>query len=422
MSRLGASIDRLQADAAVLFEAVAAASRDVEGVTRAAYGPEETAAGEILARYARENGLEAAWDGVGNLHVTRPGKGSSGKEIIIGSHLDTVLRGGNYDGLAGVVAGVILLVALRKAGIETGHSLRVIGFRCEESPWFGHAYVGSRLLMGTLSRDELKGLTHATYGKSLWQLLEGLGLDPEESLRRRQIEPARVHAYLELHIEQAPLLVALDRPVAVAHAVRGNIRHPKVTVTGEYGHSGAMPRHLRQDTVIATAKLLAAIDGEWKRLVEAGHDDLVYTTGMMQTNPAVHAMTKVPGELSWSFNVGGTQDEVVRGLYDFALAKADALAREHSVRFDFGPRAGSMASPLDPAIIEAAVKAGQDLSIPMEVMPTVGHDASTFEKQGIACGVILIRNQNGSHNPAESIEIEDFYLGVKVLGETVLSI
>jgi beta-ureidopropionase / N-carbamoyl-L-amino-acid hydrolase len=423
LTKLAGAIRELKDASAGLFRSIADASRDkVEGITRAAYGPEETATGEILADFARSEGLQASWDGVGNIHMTRPGNGKSNKEIVIGSHIDTVPRGGNFDGLAGVVAGAILLAALQRAAIATDHGIRVIGFRGEESPWLGQAYVGSKLLMGALSRDELHNLKHSSYGKSLWQLLEDLKLDPEESLNRKQIQPANIHAYLELHIEQAPLLVSLNRPVAVARAVRGNIRHPKVTVTGEYGHSGAMPRHLRKDTVMATAKLLASIDGEWKRLIDAGNDDLVYTTGVIQTNADTHTMTKVPGELTWSFNVGATNDGVMQELYDFAIRKADELAREHSVTFDFGVRTGSSASPLDPRIMNAAIRAGEDLSIEMEIMPTVGHDAAIFEKNGVPCGVILIRNENGSHNADEAMEIEDFILGVQVLGATAVSI
>ena len=114
----------------------------------------------------------------------------------------------------------------------------------------------------------------------------------------------RVRAYLELHIEQGPVLVDLDNPVAIATAIRGNIRYPFAKCYGSYAHSAAVPRRLRADAMIATAKLIAFADELWQKELEAGHDDLVFTCGICHTDAVEHSMTKVPGETSFSLNIG----------------------------------------------------------------------------------------------------------------------
>jgi N-carbamoyl-L-amino-acid hydrolase len=144
MSDVHDAIDSLREPVAALFEEVGSATADVHGVTRDAFGAKETAAGEILMDFCRRRGLDAAFDEVGNLAVTLDPQGRT-TEIVIASHLDSVPRGGNFDGLAGVIAGLLVLAALKQTGKRPAHDIRAYGFRCEESPWFGTAYLGSKL-------------------------------------------------------------------------------------------------------------------------------------------------------------------------------------------------------------------------------------------------------------------------------------
>src|ERR1043166_3713173 len=150
-------IDRLSDDAAALFDEVRAATDDISGVTRDAFGAKETAAGEILIAFCRRHGLAASFDAVANLAVTLDAPQTE-REIVLASHLDSVPRGGNFDGLAGVIAGVLVLAALKQTGVRPAHDLRALGFRCEESPWFGTAYLGSKLCAGVLARADLDKL------------------------------------------------------------------------------------------------------------------------------------------------------------------------------------------------------------------------------------------------------------------------
>ena len=420
MSDVHDAIDTLREPAAALFEEVRAATADIHGVTRDAFGAKETAAGEILIDFCRRHGLEATFDEVGNLVVTLSPQGRA-SEIVIASHLDSVPRGGNFDGLAGVIAGLLVLAALKQAGQRPAHEIRAYGFRCEESPWFGTAYLGSKLCAGVLSRTDLDALRRFDTGRTLADHLSALGVSlSSPPIGVPQIPLKRIRAYLELHIEQGPLLLSNDTPLGIATALRGNIRYPSARCLGHYAHSAAVPRHLRQDAAIATAKLIAHADERWKALIAAGNDDLVFTCGILHTDPAEHAMTKVPGEVTFSLNIGATTDPAMDALHDDIVRCSQELAAEHNVRFDFGPRVGTPATRLDAKIQTEAANCARALGIAARSMPTVGHDAATFARLGVPSAVLLVRNENGSHNPAEAMTIPDFMAGVHVLAETAL--
>jgi beta-ureidopropionase / N-carbamoyl-L-amino-acid hydrolase len=420
MSDIHSAIDSLSDDAAALFDQVRAATADIAGVTRHAFGAKETAAGEILIEFCRRHGLAASFDAVANLAVTLDAPQSE-REVVLASHLDSVPRGGNFDGLAGVLAGVLVLAALKASGARGTHGIRTYGFRCEESPWFGTAYLGSKLCAGVLARADLDKLIRFDTGRTLADHLTALGVSlASPPIGVPQIAPERIAAYLELHIEQGPLLIATDTPLGIATALRGNIRYPYAKCLGHYAHSAAVPRHLRRDAAIATAKLLAHADERWKSLIEAGNDDLVFTCGILHTDAAEHAMTKVPGEVTFSLNIGATTDAAMEALHGDILRRAVALEVEHNVHFELGARVGTPATKLDANIQNVAAESARTLGIGARAMPTVGHDAATFARLGVPAYVLLVRNTNGSHNPAEAMAISDFVMGVHVLAETAV--
>jgi N-carbamoyl-L-amino-acid hydrolase len=413
------TIDDSAAALAELFNKIRDDSRDGEGVTRDAFGPRETQAARTVEAFAHDRGLQTAYDHGGNLHIARPGQIDKPPEIIIASHLDSVPVGGNYDGLAGVIAGVAVLSALKDELTTADTVLRGIGFRGEESPWFSQAYLGSKLLLGEFSRADLDAIRRFDTGKTLAEHIAGLGI----TLPRGKIPPTipldRLKAYFELHIEQAPLLENLGRPLGVANAIRGNIRHPFAKCFGRYAHSGAVPRQFRQDALIASARLIAFADERWQQLIDAGNDDLVFTCGIFQTDSAEHTMTKVPGEVTFTLNIGATKNDVMEEMQNSIVARTKELERECGVRFDFGTRVGTPAVDLDRTLMTAVESAGQEIGIAPHRMPTVGHDAAMFQRRGIPASVLLIRNANGSHNPKEHMDIADFIVGTKVLASTI---
>ncbi|MDB5966646.1 MAG: putative hydantase [Polaromonas sp.] len=412
------TIPELQPVAQHLFDAVRSLSEDGVGVTRASYGEGENAAAAFLKTFAEKEGLDVSTDRAANLVFSLPGAGSA-PGVWIGSHLDSVPQGGNYDGLAGVVAGLLCLIRQQRASQPTAAPLRVIGFRGEESAWFGKAYMGSGALFGKLTPDDLE-LRQRSTRQTLAECMMAAGADVD-AIRTQVplLDLRQVSAYLELHIEQGPVMVARQLPLAVVSGIRGNIRHNQVVCTGEAGHSGVVPRWLRRDAMFAVADLIVRLDDHWRVLLERG-TDLVVTAGVVATDPAEHSISRIPGRVSFSFEARSRSPDTLEAFYQLMRAECNAISRERQVSFEFDRRQLSDPAQMDPAICAVLAEACRRRGTVHDTIPSgAGHDASLFANAGIPAGMLFIRNQNGSHNPDEAMEMDDFMLGVQVLDDAV---
>ena len=254
-----------------LFDALRAASFDGVGITRESYSGRESAALDIMEAKARELGLETARDGGANLVVTLAGSEPDLPFLACGSHLDSVPQGGNFDGAAGVVAGLAVLARFKRDRIVPRRTIKLFGLRGEESSRFGKAYMGSLALFGKLTAEDLRVADRD--GRTLGDCMRDVGADVARIGKGEPLLDAkRVAAWVELHIEQGPVLVARDLPVGIVTGIRGNVRHRVVECIGEAGHSGAVPRWLRHDAVFAVAELMTHLDRHWRTLLERGRD------------------------------------------------------------------------------------------------------------------------------------------------------
>lgn len=418
--RIARTIDNECAWAGALFEELAEESRDGAGITRDAYGAGEQAAYKLLRDKALALGLEVANDNAGNLYATLAGADRALPAIVIGSHLDSVPRGGNYDGAAGVVAGLLIATALRRLGLQTRHDIRVMGIRCEESPWFGAAYIGSRLALGLLPPAELDRLKRFDTRRSLAQHIDDLGFD-SAALREGgpALGPETVAAYFELHIEQGPILVGAGLPLAVGTAIRGNARYPFARCLGAYAHSAAVPRGFRSDAVLATAELAMRLEAFWRELEATGSEGVVLTIGQFSTDPELHAMTKVPGEVRFTLNFGSTSVEDLSRFDETVAELAEEIGERRRVRFELGEGVGTPPTALDADLRQELRHACRTLGHQDREIATVGHDAGMFMRTGIPAGMVLVRNEHGSHNAEEAMALEDFAEGCKVLALAV---
>lgn len=411
-------IENLQTVAETLFDGVRKLSEDGVGVTRASYGEGESAAADFLRSFAEKEGLQVTTDKAANLVFSLPGvKDEAG--VWIGSHLDSVPQGGNFDGLAGVVAGLLSLVKQKRQGKPTAKPLRVIGFRGEESAWFGKAYIGSGALFGKLAPDDLE-LKQRSTRQTLAECMGQVGADVE-AIRSQQhlLDLKQVSAYLELHIEQGPVMVARELPLAVVSGIRGNVRHNQIVCIGEAGHSGVVPRWLRRDAMFAVADLIIRLDDHWRVLLERG-TDLVVTTGVVTTDPAEHSISRIPGRVNFSFEARSKSPDTLEAFYQLMRAECNAIARERGVKFEFDRRQMSEPAQMDPAICAVIADACRQRGTTYDTIPSgAGHDASLFANAGVPSGMLFIRNQHGSHNPDEAMEMSDFMLGVQVLDDAV---
>jgi N-carbamoyl-L-amino-acid hydrolase len=397
--------------AAALFADLGEATRKGRGIVRDSYGDGEQAAHDIMRCAAGAMDLEVSIDAIGNLMMTLPGSQRDAPGILIGSHLDSVPQGGNFDGAAGVVAGLCALSGLRRAGVVPRVDVSVMGIRGEESAWFDISYIGSGGAFGLLDPDCL-AIPRSDNGRSFESALLERGFDPGAIReRRRLLDPARIRAYLELHIEQGPILVEMGLPAAVVSVIRGCRRFRNARCFGHYGHSGTLPRAYRRDAVAATVALLHHMESVWIQHERAGAD-LVFTASELSTDPALHAPSKVAGETRFVLDIRSASDATMREVVADARAAATRIGREYRVRFELGDTSDSPAAVMDTRLRAALMGV---LDQPFEMASGAGHDAAVFAKVGIPSAMIFVRNDNGSHNAEESMELDDFAVATRAL-------
>src|ERR1700724_2839442 len=332
--------------AASLFEAFSRATRRGRGIVRDSYGDGEQAAHDITRSAADAAGLEVSIDPIGNLSMTLPGRDRSAPRIVMGSHLDSVPQGGNFDGAAGVVAGVSVLSAMKAPRLVPDYDLSVMAIRAEESAWFDIAYLGSGGAFGLLDPACLS-IPRSDNGQSLEATLKQRGFDPQPiRARRRLLDPSGIRAFLPLHIEQGPTLVARGLPAAVVSGIRGCKRFRNARCIGEYAHSGAVARPHRRDAVAATVALLHHMERVWRQQEQAGAD-LVITSGELYTDPAMHGPSKIAGETHFVLDVRSVSDATMNAVATEAREAAARIGAAYRVTFDLGATSDSPPAVMD---------------------------------------------------------------------------
>ena len=397
-----------------LFDRLRRDGLDEPGVTRDPYGAGEQRAHATVTEVAQKLGLRIEHDAAANLYMTLPGRDPAAKRVIVGSHLDSVPHGGNFDGAAGVVAGLAAVAALQRLGITLACDLTVMGIRAEESIWFQVSYIGSRGALGTLP-DGALDVSRIDTGRTLADHIADCDGDPD-ALRAgaRFLDPARVRAYIELHIEQAPSLVAAGRPVAICTGIPGNFRYPDARIEGINDHVG-LPRRFRHDAAMAGAEFAMALDRVWEEH-EAKSVPMACTIGRFHTDTAAHGMTIVPGTFNFSLDVRAYDEAVLAALDSQVDAIIAGIEQRRGVRFHRGQKARAAVGNVDQTMKRALEDGAEKLGIPvLELGSPASHDAAAFGVAGVPMGMIFIRNENGSHNPYEAMAIDDFMAGTTLL-------
>lgn len=417
---LVAAVDARLPMATQLLEDLRARSADGDGVTRVAYGAGEQVGHDLMRAAAGSIGLEVTTDAAGNLYATLPGADANAPHWISGSHFDSVPRGGNFDGAAGAVASLVAVAVLKDLGLRTVHHTTAMAIRSEESSsWFqgrhgGH--LGSRAALGLLQPSELDTAIHLRTGATLAQSIDAAGFD-STAVRRAPapLSAANVGGFIELHIEQGPVLVDHASPVGIVSAIRGTIRARNARCIGAYSHSGAVPQELRRDAVLATAEFVHRLE-QYCTDLWARRDDIVFAVGRLHTDPAVDSLSKVPGLVNFTIDLR-SQDPVVLTAADAKLGNlADEIGARRGVRFELSERAIAEPTAMDPMFRETLRKAALNLNIRALEMPCgAGHDAAEFVRAGIPSCMIFVRNTGESHNPDETMTPSDFRDGVLLL-------
>ena len=209
-------------------------------------------------------------------------------------------------------------------------------------------------------------------------------------------------------------------PAAIVTGIRGNNRHHNIICRGSAGHSGTIPRYLRKDAVFAAAELITRMDDHWNTIQQHG-GDLVLTSGIFQTDSSHHAMSRIPGEVYFSFESRSQDSATLDALEALLKSECKTIERERGVKFEFDNVIKSYPAELDDGIIKKLLDASTSLNLPSASLPSgAGHDAAIFANSGVKTGMIFIRNDKGSHNPDETMETQDFITALSILKKFII--
>ena len=398
-----------------ILDALAEATTDAPGITRVAYGPGERFAHDLVREEAQKLGAVARVDAAGNLYLTLAGSNTDLPAFVIGSHLDSVAHGGNFDGAAGVMAGLAVMAELVAQGIRLGRDLIVLATRAEEAVWFPLSYPGSQAALGLLEPGALEA-KRSDSGRTLADHMREEGFDPDAARRGVPgIDASRIAAFIEVHIEQGPRLVAAGAPVGIVTGIAGGFRYVEAKCLGAYAHSGAEPRFARHDAVLGFADLVAALEIEWDALERERHEATI-TFGRVQSDPTQHGGSRVLGELSFTLDVRSAEAAVLERVEARLRTILAEVGAKRGVTFEAGPRFTWEPATMSPALIAKLDSAATELQMRAPHVPSgAGHDAATFAGAGIPTAMLFVRNENGSHNPHEAMEIADLDQAIRLL-------
>lgn len=407
MTAVHIDIDRLIDRLAALAEI--GAIEGTEGCARLALTDEDKAGRDLVVSWMRDLDLDITVDGVGNVVGVMAGS-VAGPPVMTGSHIDTVRTGGRYDGNLGVLAGLEVVETLRTAGVTPARPLAVAFFTDEEGARFPPDMLGSLVYVGGMSVEEahaIEGIDGTTVGGEL-DRIGYLGPEP--------LPGPAPHAFVELHVEQGPVLEAEGLTIGAVTGVQG-ISWTEVTVTGQSNHAGTTPMALRKDPGVVAFKVGAFVN-------ELAHElgaPQVATVGRIEMHP--NLVNVVPASATFTIDLRHTDNDVLleaeRRTEEFLAATAAAenctLETRSLARFD--------PVVFDEAVIAAVERAATDQDRSVRRMPSgAGHDAQMLARV-CPTGMVFVPSVDGvSHNPAEYTSPEDLEAGANVLLQVMLEL
>jgi len=383
------------------------------GLTRLAFSKEDLEARKFLINLIEKNGFKLKIDNVGNIYaIYDEGCEADAKPVCVGSHIDSVPNGGFYDGTLGVMAGLEALSSIKEAGIKLKRPLWLINFCCEESSRFKTATIGSKIISGKLSQQRLHELKDEDE-ISLFEAMSAAGFKPQ-NLDDAILKENSLHAYLELHIEQGPVLERSAISVGVVSGIAAPIRF-EITIQGKADHSGATPMNMRSDALLAASHIIIAANKFAKNKKTA-----VATVGYVHAKPGV--LNVVPGEARLGVDLRDIDkkslDELNLELRNFV----GELSRE--LKFSYEIRELSSDEPVK--LSEHAINLLEDeakkLGIKTLTLPSgAGHDAMNLTKLASSVGMLFIPCVDGiSHNVKEAINFDDAVFATKILTNALI--
>lgn len=406
--------DRAVADAATVVawcDELAAVTAEPGRTTRVYLSPEHARVNEVVGGWMRDAGLTTRQDAAGNLRGRVAGATPDAPTLLVGSHLDTVVDAGRYDGIVGVLMGIRTVARLAADG-PLPFALEVVAFSDEEGTRFGKALLGSSAVAGVWDAGWWD-LTDGD-GVTLRQAFTDFGLDPD-AVGEAAVDPATLVGYLEAHIEQGPYLDAAGQALGVVTSI-ASARRFAVEAVGEARHAGGTPYERRHDALLAAAEAALAVE----RICRASHH--VGTVGTMTVEPG--AVNVVPGLARFSVDLRGEFDEGRDHTWDAVTAAFDEIAARRGVTVVPTEVHRAPAVFCAPRLMDALwagiVATGEPA--PPSLFSRAGHDAMSL---GLVTdvGMLFLRNPDGiSHHPDEFVAEADVALGLDALAVAIATL
>lgn len=376
------------------------------GVSRVGFSAADMEARAWIQPLMREAGLEVSIDPAGNILGKRAGSDPSLRPILFGSHIDSVIEGGNYDGDVGTLGAIEVARVLREKGYRNRHPLWVTLWCDEES-----GLTGSSGFIGKLGPAELARTRPD--GEALGDKIRKIGGRPE-ALAHYRHEPGSIAGYVELHIEQGGTLDREGIPIGIVEGIVG-IRSWEVTITGFANHAGTTAMGERKNALLAAAELTLAVD----RIVRAKPGRQVGTVGRLQVKPG--AQNVVPGEAVLSIEIRDLSMDKLEAIWREIEAEGNAIMERRGTTWKTGARPPNVAAPATDAVRAVIAKSAESLGLRTRSLPSgAGHDAQNLARIG-PMGMIFVPSVGGiSHAPTEYTRPEAVSNGVNVLLQTIL--
>lgn len=378
---------------------------DPPRVTRLFLSPEHKQAIGRVIGWMEEAGMSARLDAIGNVHARYEGETPDAPALILGSHIDTVRDAGKYDGNLGVLTAIAAVDEFNRQGRRFPFAIEVVAFGDEEGSRFPSTLSGSRALAGRFDPAMLE--VKDPDGVTMREALAAFGCDPA-AIPALAIAPQRALAFVELHIEQGPVLEALDLPVGIVTAINGATRF-QVEVSGMAGHAGTVPMNGRRDALSGAAEMILATEQRAQ-----AEEHLVATVGRVSAEPG--AVNVIPGLARFTLDIRAPSDEQRLAAVLDIEAACRRIADSRGLGLTMIRNYDEEAALCHPAIVEALSQSVAREGHRVHRLPSgAGHDTMAIEKL-CPVGMIFVRCKGGiSHNPAESITIDDAAAGFAVL-------
>lgn len=388
---------------------------DKSGVTRLAFSEEDIHARMRLIERCMELDLEVEIDGAGNIWARKSGENPELPSVLFGSHIDTVPEGGEYDGILGVLSGLEVIKVIKENNIQHERSIELICFAAEESSRFNISTVGSKLLSGKIDSEKLKKYTDSN-GICLYDRMIECGFNPNY-IENSQNRLKKAYCFLELHIEQGPVLENKGIEIGIVHTIAAPTRL-RVIIVGEEAHSGTCPIDMRKDALVASAEMICAIEKIAKEEVEY---HTITTVGKCKVfNEAINT---VPGTVEFFVDIRGIEienisnalDKIYENIKNICLRRKinyfiEVIGREHPVKLN---------EKLNEIIKSICIENNKSI---LDMNSGAGHDTMNIASI-IPATLIFIPCVKGiSHNKKENVQFNDVKNGLEILYNTVIFI